>query len=158
MTSINLLRTKPGSPGHDGKAHHALTVDWSTQLGWFRFHLDDDRWVWSPQVERMHGYKPQTTAPTTLLLLSHVHLDDYQRVAATIYDAQRARHSFSSHHRIVDTRHQVHDVVLVGAPFHDTDGATLGMHGLFLDATPLTHASPSRMENRRHRVRAATQC
>lgn len=157
MKSINVLRTEPASPSHDGKAHQALTVDWSTQLGWFRFHLDD-RWVWSPQVERMHGYRPGTTAPSTLLLLSHVHLDDYPRVAATLQNARRTCCAFSSHHRIVDTRHHVRDVIVVGGPFHDADGTTLGVQGLFFDATPLTQASPSHIENRRHRVRAATQC
>lgn len=145
-----------------------LAGDWSAQLGWFRFYFDDDRWVWSPQVERMHGYKPGTTSPSTLLLLSHVDLDDYQKVAATLYDARRKHRPFSSHHRIIDTGHHTHDVVMVGAPFYAADGALLGTHGFWLDATPLTQARAAnpvtraadreRAEHRQQRIRAATQC
>ncbi|BBZ12333.1 PAS domain-containing protein [Mycobacterium branderi] len=126
--------------------------DRSAEMGWFWFNIDDDRWLWSAQVERMHGYQPGTTAPSTPLLLSHVHLDDYRQVAATLHDARRTRRPFSSQHRIVDTAHHVHDVVMVAAPCHDTDGTILGMHGLCLDA-PAGSA-----DDRRQRVRAATRC
>lgn len=40
-------------------------------VGWFRFYFTDERWEWSPQVERMHGYEPGTVQPTTDLVLSH---------------------------------------------------------------------------------------
>ena len=33
-----------------GGGHH--------RVGWFRFHFDEDRWEWSPEVEKMHGYLP----------------------------------------------------------------------------------------------------
>ncbi|EUA76364.1 antar domain protein [Mycobacterium xenopi 4042] len=35
-----------------------LTGGWSEHLGWFSFYFGDGRWVWSPQVEQMHGYRP----------------------------------------------------------------------------------------------------
>ena len=35
------------------------------RIGWFRFYFDDDRWEWSPQVEKMHGYLPGSVTPTT---------------------------------------------------------------------------------------------
>ncbi|MBV9512664.1 MAG: antitermination regulator, partial [Mycobacteriaceae bacterium] len=28
------------------------------RVGWFRLYFDNQRWEWSPQVERMHGYPP----------------------------------------------------------------------------------------------------
>jgi hypothetical protein len=117
-----------------------------------------------------------TTAPSTLLLLSHVHLDDYQQVAAALYDVRRTHQPFSSRHRIVDIRDQVHDVVMIGAPFHDTRGAIVGMQGFYLDLTqaaalarhrrnehPADHlrvvaAGKGHGENRRQRVRGATHC
>jgi hypothetical protein len=145
----------------------------SQRLGSFRFHFGNDRWTWSPQVEQMHGYLPGTTAPGTLLVLSHVHPDDERRVAAHLYDVRRTGDPFSSHHRIVDTRHRVRDVVMIGVPFYDSFGALAGMHGFYLDATPATDSSGfsssaaqlldlaaahHRREGRRQQIRAATRC
>lgn len=169
METMNRLR------GQADLVDLTLGVDWSHQFGSFRCYFDDDRWVWSPQVEQMHGYQPGTTAPSTLLVLSHLHLDDYRQVAATLHDVRRTHQPFSSHHRIVDTHHHQHDVVVVGAPFNDKEGAIVGMHGFFLDVTSLTRAGSSRndrvanhlrvnaagkggAEDRRQRIRAATQC
>lgn len=145
----------------------APTGDWSHHVGWFRFYFDNDRWAWSPQVEHMHGYQPGTTAPSTLLVLSHVHLDDYQRVAETLHDARRHHHPFSSHHRIVDTGHHLHHVVMIGAPFYDVEGAAAGVQGFRLDVTKANPTairdghSPSTTDGHsagRQQVRAATQC
>jgi PAS domain-containing protein len=134
-------------------------------LGWFRFNFGDDRWTWSPQVERMHGYHPGTTAPGTMLVLSHVHPDDERQVADGLHDIRRTGHAFSSYHRIVDACDRVHDVVMVG------------MEGFYLDATPAAApttdrsgfdrsanlvrdlaADQRRREARRRRVRDATRC
>jgi PAS fold len=155
-----------------GRIDDWIDGDGSQHLGWFRFNFGDDRWTWSPQVERMHGYHPGTTAPSTLLVLSHVHPDDERHVAAGLYDMRRTPHPFSSYHRIVDAHHHVHDVVMIGVPFYDSLGAPVGMQGFYLDATPATasgfdrHAARlrdlaadrRRHEGRRRRVRAATRC
>jgi hypothetical protein len=140
---------------HAIRTDKPLAADWSQHLGWFRFYFDHDRWTWSRQVEQMHGYRPGTTAPSTLTVLSHVHLDDFHRVAAALEDARRNQHPFSSRHRILDTRHRLHQVVMIGAPFYDTEGAAAGMQGFCLEVTANRDGhSPSR----RRRVRAATQC
>lgn len=125
----------------------------------------------------MHGYQPATVVPSTLLMLSHVHPDDERYVAAALHDVRRTHHPFSSYHRIVDTHHHVHDIVMIGVPFYDSFGALVGMQGFYLDATPATAATSDRSgfdrsadrlralaaeqrgrEGRRRRVRAATQC
>ncbi|MBV9349992.1 MAG: PAS domain-containing protein [Mycobacterium sp.] len=133
MATGNQLGLEERSGGQTGPLSHPLPADWLEHPSWFRFYFDDDRWTWSPQIEQMHGYKPGTTAPSTLLLLSHIHLDDYKNVAATLRDARRTHQPFSSRHRIVDTRDHVHDVVLIGAPFHDARGTIAGAQGLYLD-------------------------
>lgn len=33
------------------------------RVGWFRFYFEGERWVWSDQVQRMHGYQPGTVTP-----------------------------------------------------------------------------------------------
>src|ERR1700749_750097 len=63
--------------GDDGKegVHEALATGGPHRVGWFRFYFDDDRWEWSPQVEKMHGYLPGSVTPTTEMVLAHKHPD-----------------------------------------------------------------------------------
>jgi hypothetical protein len=156
-----------------------LGADHSQHCGWFRFHFDDDRWTWSPQLAQMHGYRPGSVAPSTLLVLSHVHPDDDRHVAAALYDVRRARRPISLHHRIIDIHHHVHHVVMIGVPVYDSFGALVGLQGFYLDVTalnstagqdggshfgatadhsPVTASDNSRVEDRLRQIRAATQC
>lgn len=154
--------------------HQPLAMSWSQDLGWFRFTYDDDRWTWSPQVEQMHGYRPGTTAPSTTLVLSHVHPHDGREVAAALHDVPRTQVPFSSCHRVVDTHSHVHEVVMVGGPCYDAHGTLTGLQGFYLDLTPITAgddhrehtahklralaAARSHTEDRRQWIRAATRC
>jgi fructose-specific component phosphotransferase system IIB-like protein len=106
------------------------------RVGWFRFYFDDERWEWSEQVQQMHGYEPGTVTPTTQLVLSHKHPDDYHQVAATLDDMRRARTTFSTRHRIIDTTGAVHSVVVIGDQLHDDVGQLVGTHGFYVDVTP----------------------
>src|ERR1700733_14881253 len=92
---------------------HAAEVDQAfagapQRVGWFRFYFNDQRWEWSEQVQRMHGYEPGTVTPSTELVLAHKHPEDRGQVAATIDDILNPRKPFSTRHRIVDTSGNVH--------------------------------------------------
>ena len=115
---------------------HALAGGAPQRVGWFRFHFADQRWEWSPQVQQMHGYQPGTVVPTTELVLSHKHPDDYGPVAATLAEIRRTSGAFSTRHRIVDTRGEVHSVVVIGDQLYDDSGAVIGTHGFYVDVTP----------------------
>jgi PAS domain S-box-containing protein len=115
---------------------HALAGGEPQRVGWFRFYFADERWEWSPQVERMHGYEPGTVNPTTDLVLSHKHPDDYGKVAATLEEIRRTAGAFSTRHRIVDTRGEVHHVIVVGDQLFDDKGGVIGTHGFYVDVTP----------------------
>ena len=115
---------------------HALAGGEPQRVGWFRFYFADERWEWSPQVQRMHGYEPGTVHPTTELVLSHKHPDDYGQVAATLDEIRRTSGAFSTRHRIIDTHGDVHHVVVVGDQIYDDDGAVIGTHGFYVDVTP----------------------
>lgn len=106
-------------------------------MGWFRFYFDEQRWQWSPQVARLHGYEPGTVIPTTELVLSHKHPQDRDKVAATIDAITHTRGALSSRHRIVDTTGAVHWVVVIGDQFFDETGSVVGTHGFYLDVTPV---------------------
>ena len=115
---------------------HALAGGAPQRVGWLRFHFADQRWEWSPQVQQMHGYQPGTVVPTTELVLSHKHPDDYGPVAATLAEIRRTSGAFSTRHRIVDTRGEVHSVVVIGDQLCDDSGAVIGTHGFYVDVTP----------------------
>lgn len=114
------------------------------RVGWYRFYFADERWEWSPEVERMHGYEPGTARPTTEMVLAHKHPEDGGQVAATLAGVRRTATAFSTRHRIVDTRGDTHDVVVVGDRLFDESGeAVIGSHGFYIDLTP-PRAAPSR--------------
>ncbi len=105
------------------------------RVGGFRFLLDGDRWEWSDEVARMHGYEPGTVLPTTQLVLSHQHTDDKPPVTALIDNLIRRRKPFSCHHRIIDTRARTHVVVVVGDVLVDDTGEVIGAEGFYVDVT-----------------------
>ena len=107
------------------------------RVGWFRYYFADQRWEWSPQIAQMHGYQPGAVTPTTALVLSHKHPDDRAAVAAAIAGMGDAATSFSTRHRIVDVRGDVHQVVVVGDELAGDDGVIVGAQGFYVDVTPL---------------------
>lgn len=109
------------------------------QVGGFRFYFDDERWEWSPEVEIMHGYLPGTASPTTQLVLSHKHPEDYQQVAATLDEVRRSHQAFSTRHRIIDTAGRIHHVIVVADKLTDSTGEVIGTHGFYVDVSPVEH-------------------
>lgn len=121
--------------GQKAAVEEALAGGAPQRVGSFRFYFADQRWEWSEQVEQMHGYEPGSVTPTTELVLSHKHPEDRGRVAATIDDILHTRAAFSNRHRIVDTRGEVHHVVVVGDRIVDDDGVVIGTHGFYVDVS-----------------------
>jgi PAS domain S-box-containing protein len=115
------------------------------RVGRFRFYLDGQRWEWSPQVERMHGYAPGTVTPTTELVLSHKHPDDHRHVSQTIELIRQTPQAFSSRHRICDTKGRVRQVVVVGDQFVNASGTVIGTAGFLIDVTPNERALQDRL-------------
>jgi hypothetical protein len=58
--------------GHDEDSQLARALGGGKPYptGWFRLYFEDERWEWSPEVERLHGYEPGTAKPTTSMVLS----------------------------------------------------------------------------------------
>ncbi|MFC6010880.1 PAS and ANTAR domain-containing protein [Nocardia lasii] len=108
-----------------------LSVGDALTVGRFRFRFATRQWEWSDEVARMHGY-PAGTVPTTEMLLSHKHPDDRDRVAAMITSVEDSG-AFSSHHRIIDTRGRVRDVLVVSEPLTDAAGTAIGTEGYYID-------------------------
>jgi hypothetical protein len=115
------------------------------RVGWFRFFFDDERWEWSPQVAKMHGYAPGSVTPTTELVLSHKHPDDYKQIADTLALIRQTRQAFSSRHRIRDVHGVVHHVVVVGDQLRNGGGFVVGTHGFYIDVTPAERARQDKL-------------
>lgn len=130
------MTSEPVASTAESPIEHAFAGGEAQRVGWFRFYFADERWEWSPQVERMHGYQPGTAHPTTELVLSHKHPEDYRDVAATLEEIRRTSGAFSTRHRIVDTTGDVHHVVVVGDQLFDDSGAVIGTHGFYVDVSP----------------------
>ncbi|MDV3126962.1 PAS and ANTAR domain-containing protein [Mycobacterium sp. 21AC1] len=133
------MTDEPVSRGAQSPVEYALAGGEPQRVGWFRFYFDDERWEWSPQVERMHGYPPGTANPTTELVLSHKHPDDYRQVAATLDEIRRTSGAFSTRHRIIDTAGETHHVIVIGDQLFADGGAIIGTHGFYVDVTPSHH-------------------
>ncbi len=106
------------------------------RIGAFRFYFDDERWEWSEQVQRMHGYQPGEVTPTTELVLSHKHPDDREQIAQAIDTIRRTGQALSTRHRIIDTSGKVRSVIVVGDELRDERGRVVGTQGFYIDATP----------------------
>jgi hypothetical protein len=104
-------------------------------VGTFRFWFVGERWEWSDEVARMHGYEPSTVEPTTELLLSHKHPDDRRHVQDQLDQALMSKSSFSSRHRFIDTGGRVHDAVVLADRMYDDTGAVVGTAGYYVDLT-----------------------
>jgi PAS domain S-box-containing protein len=102
-------------------------------IGSFRFWFGTRRWEWSPEVYRMHGYRPGEIEPTTQLLLAHKHPDDRTHVAETITRAIDHGEPFSSRHRFIDLSGQEHTVLVVADRILDDTGAAVGTSGFYVD-------------------------
>jgi len=133
-------KSEPASADAQVEIGEQLSAISPEDMGWFRFYFDDQRWEWSEQVQRLHGYQPGTVTPTTDLVLSHKHPDDRDKVAATIDNITHTRGALSSRHRIIDANGTVRWVVIIGDQFFDDNDAAIGTHGFYVDATPAERA------------------
>lgn len=104
-------------------------------IGTFKFYFVGQRWEWSDEVARMHGYEPGTVEPTTDLLLSHRHPDDLRLVQDLLDHTLHTGESLSSRHRFLDTGGEEHDVLVVADRMFDDRGTVVGSSGYYVDLT-----------------------
>ena len=137
----NLVAVEQPSGGDSKESiGETLAAGGPQRVGWFRYYFDDDRWEWSPQVEKMHGYLPGSVTPTTEMVLSHKHPDDYRQIADTLSLIRQTRQAFSTRHRIIDVEGRLHHVVVVGDLLRGDDGTVTGTHGYYIDISPSERA------------------
>jgi hypothetical protein len=149
LTGSVSVSGSPPSPARETRSNMKLHLDGQTpdmeqalaggmpqRVGWFRFYFADQRWEWSAEVQRIHGYEPGSVTPTTELVLAHKHPDDRGQVAATIDQILNTHQAFSTRHRIIDTGGGVRHIVVVGDQLLGDQGDVIGTHGFYIDVSP----------------------
>lgn len=125
-------------PGRTAEPDSGRAVS-NLNAGSFRFWFVGQRWEWSDEVARMHGYEPGSIVPTTELLLSHKHPDDRQHVQDLLDRLLHSGESFSSRHRFIDTGGNEHTVIVLADRMLDSNGAVVGSEGYYIDLTDTFH-------------------
>ncbi|MCV7017767.1 PAS and ANTAR domain-containing protein [Mycolicibacterium aichiense] len=118
-----------------------------SRIGWVRYFFADDRWEWSDEVARMHGYEPGTVTPTTELVLSHKHPDDRDELSELLQRIRRTREPFSTRHRIRDKHGRIHHVVVVGNQLRDDAGEIIGSDGFYIDMSGDLRSAQEQVSN-----------
>lgn len=103
--------------------------------GSYTWDVDHDRWWWSDELYRIHGFEPGEVNPTTELWLAHKHPDDLSKVNDTIAGAVVHQNSFGCYHRIHDARRQERHLLLVGNAHGDPGSRSTQLRGFVADLT-----------------------
>ncbi|RDI65593.1 PAS and ANTAR domain-containing protein [Nocardia pseudobrasiliensis] len=122
--------TPPATPD---TSDSGLPAPGGPTVGSFRFWFATQRWEWSPEVYRIHGYAPREIEPTTELMLAHKHPDDRGYVGDTIARCIEYGEPFSSRHRLIDTTGAEHTVMVVADRILDDRDRPAGTAGFYID-------------------------
>lgn len=119
---------------HDVRS--ALTAGVAFRTGEFTYDVTADRWWWSDEVYRIHGFEPGEVVPTTAMILAHKHPDDRERVAGALVSTSLLGGTFASLHRIIDAHGDERVLAVIGDAHPSGPGARVTeISGHFIDVT-----------------------
>lgn len=122
----------------------ALTAGIAFETGAFTYEVGTDRWQWSDEVFRMHGFEPGEVVPTTAMILAHKHPEDRERYAGALERSSLVGGSFASLHRILDANGDERILTAVGESRPHEDGSGVKeVVGHFVDVTDAVRALAS---------------
>jgi ANTAR domain/PAS fold len=104
--------------------------------GGFSYDRQTDRWTWSTEVYRIHGFEPHDVVPTTELVRYHLHPDDGDAVLRKLWLAMDAGARFSEHFRLVDAHGTTRNVLVLGT---GETGGREGLRGQMIDLSDVHH-------------------
>ncbi len=104
-------------------------------VGGFSYDGGHDRWSWSPEVYRIHGFEPHDVVPTTQLIRFHAHPEDREAVDQTLTAAMEEPGRFTLTFRLVDAGGTTRRVLLLGTGIAGDGGVHL--RGELVDLTSL---------------------
>ncbi len=107
----------------------------SEPVGRFRYVLPTRQWTWSEETYALLGLDPETTEPSTGLLLAHYHPEDLGPESAIDETALERGEPFSSYHRFVAADGTVRHALVVGEGRLDRLGRVMAVDGFVIDVT-----------------------
>ena len=122
-------------------------------LGNWEWDLVNNTLVWSDELYRIFGRRPQELPATYAAFIDAVHPDDRERVDAAIQSAIRDRTRYSLQHRIVLPTGDERVVHTQGEVNYDGDNVAVRMVGIILDVTErqqIEAALQQEISERRH--------
>jgi len=110
------------------------------QLGYWDWHIQENRLIWSDQVYRIFDLAPTTLPSNYDNFLSYVHPDDRARVEEAVQKSLTTRQPYSIEHRIIRQDSSLRVVHEQGEVSCDDAGRPTRMFGTVQDVTLLKHS------------------
>jgi hypothetical protein len=101
----------------------------------FTYWVGEERWDWSDDVYRLHGFVRGEVVPTTKLLLAHIHPDDRESVTADLRAVLTDGEPLVCRYRIIDAVQHQRTVVVFANPSRDRRGQGRAIEGVMADVT-----------------------
>ena len=110
------------------------------QMGTFDWHISDGqissgRILWSPTVERLHGYDPGNLPSDAQSYCQHVHSEDRERVCAQLHEILAGTNGHRIEYRIVRPDGDIRWLECFAKVFPDASGDVVRLVGVCADVT-----------------------
>lgn len=113
----------------------AFPVGTLQPVGQYSFHVRENRWEWSEEMYRLHGFEPGEVVPTTELVLRHKEPGGGTAGREKVSEAVGSGEPYSFWHRIIDAGGRIRNVVTVGQGIKDENGELVEIRGYLMDVT-----------------------
>ena len=104
-------------------------------LGSWEWEIETGKERWSAEQYRIFGYAPNSIEPTYELFKQALHIEDREKVLATVETALNEGEPYEVECRIVHLSGEVRSVQCRGEVVRDATGTPVQMHGTVLDIT-----------------------
>src|SRR3954452_23028432 len=105
------------------------------QMGTFDWHISSGRILWSPTVERLHGYDPGTLPAAAQSYCNQLHPEDRDRVRAQLHEILAGTDGHRVEYRIVRPDGEIRWLECFAKVFPDASGHVVRVVGVCADVT-----------------------
>lgn len=121
------------------KTSHAYLIDAQSiaKIGHWEWNLIDNKLMWSDEIYKIFGYKPQEFDATYDAFLDTIHPEDRELVSDAVNQAVGKKENYNIFHRIIlpdGSQKVVHEI---GHAIYDHKGVAVKMIGTVQDTTEL---------------------
>ena len=111
------------------------------QMGTFDWHLSSGRILWSPTVERLHGYDPGALPADAQSYCGQLHPEDRDRVRAQLQEILAGTDGHRVEYRIVRSDGEIRSLECFARVFPNASGHVVRVVGVCADVTERVEAA-----------------